>query len=373
MTQLAKSKTDYATSSARWRAVVDRDPGATCFVYGVRTTKIYCRPSCPARLARRANVEFYDTPKQAEGDGYRPCKRCRPEELLPPPDPHIRMAQKACETLALAVLSGGEKVRRPTLHDLATEAGLTPSHFHRVFKKVVGVTPGKYARDVGDGKTMQHEVNSGFEPFAISCTVPSTVDSHTTAAAAAAAADVDVDVSRTQAQQEEIEQGPYPHVAIPTDWDEFDSMLAEASQPIPLDKWMGNGHCFPPPNACFDPTESALFDEPRLSSTEGGWGGTAAPGPAAENIDPWSKFTQGVGKDHYPASTDNLRTGRPISNPSPSSLESLSTPETPLNLDPHATLTASSLLLDDLNYLDDSMMFPGYDPASGAVQFRTGA
>ncbi|PGH15764.1 hypothetical protein AJ79_02144 [Helicocarpus griseus UAMH5409] len=145
-----------STSSARWRAIVNRDATANDFVYGVRTTKIYCRPRCPARLARRANVEFYDTPKQAEKAGYRPCKRCKPEDLRAPPDPHIKLAQRACETMTLAALacSNGETRQRPTLQDLANEAGLTPSHFHRVFKKVVGITPGRFAREVMEGKKM---------------------------------------------------------------------------------------------------------------------------------------------------------------------------------------------------------------------------
>lgn len=141
----------YSTPSARWRAIVNRDASATNFVYGVRTTKIYCRPRCPARLARRANVIFYDTPEQAERAGYRPCKRCKPEDLLAPMDPHIKLAQKACETMTLAALATTKQ--RPTLTDLAAEAGLTPSHFHRVFKKVVGVTPGKFSRDLREGKT----------------------------------------------------------------------------------------------------------------------------------------------------------------------------------------------------------------------------
>ncbi|KAL4919411.1 metal binding domain of Ada-domain-containing protein [Aspergillus aurantiobrunneus] len=137
------SKTTPPTTSAaiRWQAVVTRDPTATSFVYGVLTTKIYCRPSCAARLARRANVEFYDTPSQAERAGFRPCKRCKPETLKPAINPQILLVQNACQTIRSGVGSGS----KPTLVKLAGEAGLTPSHFHRVFKKVTGVTPGKYA------------------------------------------------------------------------------------------------------------------------------------------------------------------------------------------------------------------------------------
>ncbi|KAJ9219658.1 transcriptional regulator family: Helix-turn-helix [Paecilomyces variotii] len=132
-----------STASARWQAIVNRDSTVHTFVYGVRTTRIYCRPSCPARLARRANVEFYDSPIQAEAAGYRPCKRCCPR-LHVRVDPHIMSVQKACETIS-STCDSGEKL---TLCKLAAEAKLSPSHFHRVFKKYVGVTPGQYAMNI---------------------------------------------------------------------------------------------------------------------------------------------------------------------------------------------------------------------------------
>ncbi|KAL2865669.1 putative DNA repair and transcription factor Ada [Aspergillus lucknowensis] len=140
-------KTQPATSAAaRWQAVVNRDATATSFVYAVLTTKIYCRPSCSARLARRANVEFYDTPSQAEGAGFRACKRCKPETLKPAVNPQVVLVQRACQTIKSDIASGS----KPTLTRIARMAGLTPSHFHRVFKKVMGVTPGKYAVQVLD-------------------------------------------------------------------------------------------------------------------------------------------------------------------------------------------------------------------------------
>ncbi|RAH76365.1 hypothetical protein BO86DRAFT_393480 [Aspergillus japonicus CBS 114.51] len=142
-----------ACASARWQAVVKRDPTAITFVYAVLTTKIYCRAACPARLARRANVRFYDLPSQAERAGFRACKRCRPETLQTggssssgggggdgSSSPQVQLVHRACQTIASTVQSGS----KPTLHLLATEAGLTSSHFHRVFRKVMGVTPGKY-------------------------------------------------------------------------------------------------------------------------------------------------------------------------------------------------------------------------------------
>ncbi|KAL5342961.1 metal binding domain of Ada-domain-containing protein [Aspergillus crustosus] len=142
--RLPRASAPETSTAIRWHAVVTRDPTATSFVYGVLTTKIYCRPSCAARLARRANIDFYDSPSHAERAGFRACKRCKPETLKPAPNPQIVFVQRACRTIRADILSGV----KPTLTKLAGEAGLTPSHFHRVFKKVMGVTPGKYAAGI---------------------------------------------------------------------------------------------------------------------------------------------------------------------------------------------------------------------------------
>ncbi|KAM5440096.1 hypothetical protein McaMca56_001763 [Microsporum canis] len=230
------NKTAYASTTARWRAIVTRDASATGFVYGVRTTKIYCRPRCPARLARRANVEFYDTPLQAEKAGYRPCKRCKPEDVRAPTDLHIRLAQRACETMTLAALAGGEK-QRPTLSDLSGEAGLTPSHFHRVFKKVVGVTPGKFARELMERKSLgKVMVPSGINariswpPPHLAAMVglkkPISDSISSNPPVQSSLGDCDID--------QIIGQGYSDPQAMGTiNWNEFDLMLAAASDPRP--------------------------------------------------------------------------------------------------------------------------------------------
>ncbi|KAL3476129.1 metal binding domain of Ada-domain-containing protein [Aspergillus californicus] len=153
--RLSKSAPSATSNSAttRWQSVVARDKTATTFVYAVLTTKIYCRPSCPSRLARRANVEFYDTPTQAERAGFRACKRCNPETLKPVINPQVLLVQKACRTIKSDLDAGV----RPTLSRIAGEAGLTASHFHRVFKKVVGVTPGRYAAGLLNSNLNGHD------------------------------------------------------------------------------------------------------------------------------------------------------------------------------------------------------------------------
>lgn len=136
MNTMAESLTD---EDHRWNTVVQRDRSAADdFLYAVKTTGVFCRPGCASRLPRRENVEFFDSCADAERAGYRPCRRCRPGET----SPDERLAQtviRACRRIETA-----EKA--PTLAELATEAGLSPWHFQRVFRERVGLTPKQYAR-----------------------------------------------------------------------------------------------------------------------------------------------------------------------------------------------------------------------------------
>jgi AraC family transcriptional regulator of adaptative response/methylated-DNA-[protein]-cysteine methyltransferase len=126
------------SDAARWAAVVARDKACDGkFVTAVMTTGIYCRPSCPARRPKRENVRFYATCADAEAAGYRPCKRCKPREAASGHE-HAKTVARACRLIEQAP-------EPPKLEELAEAVGLSPYHFHRVFKAVTGVTPKAYA------------------------------------------------------------------------------------------------------------------------------------------------------------------------------------------------------------------------------------
>lgn len=119
-----------------WNAVRGNDArfdGA--FVYGVRSTGIYCRPSCSSKQPNRENVEFFGACSDAESCGFRPCKRCRPASQEPSP--------KAAKMIAAARVL--EEDETATLESVADSVGMTPAAFQKLFKEFVGVSPRKYA------------------------------------------------------------------------------------------------------------------------------------------------------------------------------------------------------------------------------------
>jgi AraC family transcriptional regulator, regulatory protein of adaptative response / methylated-DNA-[protein]-cysteine methyltransferase len=126
------------TDDVRWDAVVSKDKRADGqFYFSVRTTGVYCRPSCPARLARRENVDFHLSCEAAEAAGFRACKRCRPREASQT-ERDAALIGRACSLI--------EKSDEPLrLATLAAASGLSPFHFHRLFKAATGVTPKAYA------------------------------------------------------------------------------------------------------------------------------------------------------------------------------------------------------------------------------------
>ncbi|HEU5303126.1 MAG TPA: Ada metal-binding domain-containing protein, partial [Gemmatimonadales bacterium] len=132
----AKTGTPFSGDESRWQAVLERDTSQDgSFVYGVSTTRIYCRPSCPSRRPLRARVTFYPTPDAAEAAGYRACLRCRPRG-------EPRAERQVAQALEYLDRHFNETV---TLERLGRIVGLSPFHLQRTFKRIVGITPKAYA------------------------------------------------------------------------------------------------------------------------------------------------------------------------------------------------------------------------------------
>src|SRR5436309_1212074 len=145
-------KSSLLDDDACWKTVKRRDRAADgTFFYSVRTTGVYCRPTCAARLPRRENVAFHPTCADAERAGFRPCKRCRPNEPTLA-ERHVVAVQKACR-----LIERSETL--PKLAALARAAGLSPYHFHRIFKEVTGVTPKAYG-DACRARRMRQELDA---------------------------------------------------------------------------------------------------------------------------------------------------------------------------------------------------------------------
>src|SRR3546814_10203448 len=123
---------------ARWAAIAARDPAMDGqFYYSVKTTGVYCRPSCGARIPKPENVQFHETRDQAEQAGFRPCKRCRPDQ---PP-----LAQQHAAFLAAICCRMESSEEFPRLADLAAQAGLSTYYFHSLFTSIPGITHRSYA------------------------------------------------------------------------------------------------------------------------------------------------------------------------------------------------------------------------------------
>jgi AraC family transcriptional regulator of adaptative response/methylated-DNA-[protein]-cysteine methyltransferase len=125
-------------SDPRWASVVARDPRADGkFYYSVKTTGVYCRPSCAARLAKPEHVRFHATCEEAEQQGFRSCKRCKPEQAAMA-EPHAAKIAEVCRFIE-------QSEEPPRLALLARRAGLSAYYFHRVFKAITGLTPKEYS------------------------------------------------------------------------------------------------------------------------------------------------------------------------------------------------------------------------------------
>lgn len=150
----------HQSTNLRWRAITQRDPTAHfSFIYGVKTTRIYCRPTCTARVARRANIVYYETPAEAQRDGYRPCSRCKPD------DASFIGQQEEIVTRTLALLRDGASTTKLEggVKSLARDVGVTPSYLCRVFKKTMGCTLSQYRKNFEELQSISVEAPE-FDP-----------------------------------------------------------------------------------------------------------------------------------------------------------------------------------------------------------------
>jgi AraC family transcriptional regulator, regulatory protein of adaptative response / methylated-DNA-[protein]-cysteine methyltransferase len=134
---LVQTSATVACDDTRWDGVLRKDASMDGrYLFAVKTTGIYCRPSCPSRAPKRANVRFYDSAEAARKDGFRACLRCAPDGLS--------KREQQTQAILQACRSIEASEERVGLNDLAAQVGLSPHHFHRIFKDVTGVTPHDY-------------------------------------------------------------------------------------------------------------------------------------------------------------------------------------------------------------------------------------
>lgn len=135
---LKMTPAQFNTDDGRWHAVSENNSSADgTFYYAVITTGIYCQPSCRSKLPNRSNVEYFISCDDAEAAGYRACKRCRPTAISKAKEIEQKIIN-ACRIIE-------ESETSIKLDALATQVNLSPYHFHRLFKNIVGITPKQYA------------------------------------------------------------------------------------------------------------------------------------------------------------------------------------------------------------------------------------
>src|ERR1041385_5602899 len=135
-THIAVEERHMRSQEKWWQAVLDRDVNFDgLFVYAVRSTGIYCRPTCPSRRPGRGQIVFFSAGKAAEQAGFRPCRRCKPQDLI---SSHTSLVQQACRYIEQ---NHAEPIR---LTDLSSHLKVSSSHLHRLFRRSLGISPAQY-------------------------------------------------------------------------------------------------------------------------------------------------------------------------------------------------------------------------------------
>jgi AraC family transcriptional regulator of adaptative response/methylated-DNA-[protein]-cysteine methyltransferase len=145
-------QTTSGSANQKWSLVLARDTKADGrFVYAVKSTGVFCRPSCPSRRPRRENVEFFDLPTQAQQAGYRACRRCTPLQR----NPQTQKVEAACryidENLDITL----------SLTAISRHVAISPFHFQRMFKRLLGISPREYQQARRAGKFRQALLSEG--------------------------------------------------------------------------------------------------------------------------------------------------------------------------------------------------------------------
>jgi len=152
MDRYPKERENLLTEDEKWDAVFSRDIGSDGnFVFAVRSTGIYCKPSCPAKRPNRKQVLFFSSPEEAEQSGFRPCRRCKPNLALPPPQ--LALVDR------LRVYIGDNLDKKLTLANLSAEIGVSPYHLQRTFKRIVGISPRQYIETLRLAKMKNSLIN----------------------------------------------------------------------------------------------------------------------------------------------------------------------------------------------------------------------
>lgn len=147
-------RTPSVADDPRWARIIARDKTADGHLwYSVSTTGVYCRPSCPSRVANPKNVQLHDTLESAKATGFRPCKRCKPDGAS------IEAQIAALVAKACRIIEDSEEV--PSLEGLAATIGFSPGYFHRLFKNTTGLTPKDYSAAQRAKKVRQGLASAG--------------------------------------------------------------------------------------------------------------------------------------------------------------------------------------------------------------------
>src|ERR1700757_3480036 len=156
----AATEKRYGPAAARWRAVRSRDRGADgLFVYAVRSTGVFCRPSCPSRKPNPSQIVFFPLPEAAEQQGFRECRRCKPRTVNLR-DPRTKAVAQVCREIDSRVREGNDAP--VTLSALSAPLGISPHQLERAFRSVMGITPRQYA-DAQRMRRFEYQFRKGDE------------------------------------------------------------------------------------------------------------------------------------------------------------------------------------------------------------------